>query len=180
MPTNSHLLDLPAELRNTIYRFALVDYQRITLHSTTTMEPPLLSTCHQIRNEASSIYWAENTFVIPIYHCNSDPLIKFSRKIRALYNAYRVMPKVALNALPSPNWSNFLVWLKRIHARKVCGSFPAPVVVEPGKGGGAVEQQMLHAMAEMVKGLRSVEWETCERFVELQHGALVGANAAWK
>ena len=59
----SRLLTLPAELRNTIYRFVLINEdfvpvsQEVISHLT-----PLLQTCQQTKAEASGIFYAENTF----------------------------------------------------------------------------------------------------------------------
>ncbi|KXT12092.1 hypothetical protein AC579_1875 [Pseudocercospora musae] len=56
----SPLLKLPAELRNRIYHETLADSnQPNTFHlSKESMEPPLLTTSHQIRTEASGIFYA--------------------------------------------------------------------------------------------------------------------------
>lgn len=58
---------LPAELRNHIYDLALVDAGRIEVNrnlSTHWNPPPLLQACRQLRNEASPVYYGNNTFTI--------------------------------------------------------------------------------------------------------------------
>jgi len=61
----SPLLALCAELRNTIWRFTLVDSEAVSVtNNTTPMEPGLLAVCRQIRNECRTIYYAENTFKV--------------------------------------------------------------------------------------------------------------------
>lgn len=63
---NSPLLSkIPAELRIEIYRLALVSKDSITVNrSQIRGQRSLLQTCHQIREEASKIYYSENAFTI--------------------------------------------------------------------------------------------------------------------
>ena len=58
-----HLFELSPELRNTIYRLALVSNNTIEVGAADAppMDPPLLMTCRQIRREARGIYYQENT-----------------------------------------------------------------------------------------------------------------------
>lgn len=79
-PTNkmskSHLLALPAELRNKIYEHALIDPQCVRRHFTHLADPmakscpgpALLQTCRQIRAEATELYYSNNTFIIKAWH----------------------------------------------------------------------------------------------------------------
>lgn len=61
--TTCRLLELPAELRNRIYRDVLVsDHVGIEAH--TFSQPAMLKTCCQIRSEATSIYYIESTFYV--------------------------------------------------------------------------------------------------------------------
>ncbi|KAF2173897.1 hypothetical protein M409DRAFT_48809 [Zasmidium cellare ATCC 36951] len=57
--------NLPAELRNEIYRLALVkpNYLRTVVCGSTYKTPALLQVCRQIRNEAAGVYYGENKFV---------------------------------------------------------------------------------------------------------------------
>ncbi|KAI7362801.1 hypothetical protein KC336_g21649, partial [Hortaea werneckii] len=55
-------LQLPGELRNQIYRYALVSDKAIEITPTGPGEPPLLSTCVTIRRETKGIYYPENNF----------------------------------------------------------------------------------------------------------------------
>ncbi|CZT21871.1 uncharacterized protein RCC_07737 [Ramularia collo-cygni] len=54
----SLLSSLPAEIRNSIYAYALFEPNGVYINS----EPALLATCKQIRGEASLMYWAVNQF----------------------------------------------------------------------------------------------------------------------
>jgi len=60
----SRLCSLPPELRNRIYRYALVTDDRINVqrHVNVPSPPGLLQTSRQIRNETHAIYSIENSF----------------------------------------------------------------------------------------------------------------------
>jgi hypothetical protein len=69
-------LKLPGELRNTIYRLVLITGQPVNLNqflynnnsATFKSEYGLLQVCSEIRAEASSIFWAENTFTFNTFN----------------------------------------------------------------------------------------------------------------
>lgn len=56
------LLDLPSELRNMIYGFAMIS-DPVTPINRDLKPPPLTQVSRQIRNEALLIYWQKNQFV---------------------------------------------------------------------------------------------------------------------
>ena len=61
----SRLLSLPPEIRNTIYRYALVQ-REISIRApafATAEQPAVLQVNHQIRTEAIDIYYYENEFL---------------------------------------------------------------------------------------------------------------------
>lgn len=57
------LLELPPELRNHIYEFVLVSPDEALIMKNSS-SPALLRTCRQIREEASSLYYGQNIFLI--------------------------------------------------------------------------------------------------------------------
>ncbi|KAK3679742.1 hypothetical protein LTR78_000118, partial [Recurvomyces mirabilis] len=65
-PQKSRLLTLPAELRNTIYEHVLCSKGHILVRDGRSghhhRPKCLLHTCQQIREEASPIYYTQNTF----------------------------------------------------------------------------------------------------------------------
>lgn len=65
------LLDLPAELRNQIYHYVVVDPERISidlsnLDGPNTKQPALTKVCRQVRAEAITIYYLDNKFNLTI------------------------------------------------------------------------------------------------------------------
>lgn len=67
MDQHSPLLNLPAELRNHIFKLAVVKDHPIEIYSWVAhRKAALLATCKQIRSEALAIYYGENTFIFPL------------------------------------------------------------------------------------------------------------------
>lgn len=68
------LLELPAEIRNSIYHYALAPTGSVALTSTKTkrfaitptLAPALLATCNQIHSEAANILYSDNTVCITV------------------------------------------------------------------------------------------------------------------
>jgi len=54
--SKSTLLELPPEIRNSIYRYTLVDDSIIDISTYGSQEPGILSTCQQTRTEAIGIF----------------------------------------------------------------------------------------------------------------------------
>jgi hypothetical protein len=101
-------LDLPPELRNTIYRFSLVGTEDIIINDCNKPQSPsLLPTCRQIRQEAMEIYYQESEFHIMMVNYVSTTLQKWckSSKQRASCNLY-------FHIFQSHNWSNLMEWVK--------------------------------------------------------------------
>ena len=73
----SRLLDLPGELRNRIYRYAVVDevvkwkdgfwQHGSSCDPSSPCPPPLARTCLQLEKEVSPIFYAESIFVVDYY-----------------------------------------------------------------------------------------------------------------
>jgi hypothetical protein len=74
---SSPLLELPPELRNQIYRYVLVSKSTVHVGLGAFVESPLLMTFKQIRHEATSIFYKENTIEILIDNYDITKSIKW-------------------------------------------------------------------------------------------------------
>ena len=73
MQKTSPLLELAAELRNNIYRLVLTSEIPVAIKKSDLRgRTALLQTCRQIRNEASSVFYSENEFRIPLDNENVE------------------------------------------------------------------------------------------------------------
>lgn len=78
----SRLLELPGELRNRILRYIVTQSEPITLRhreATFTIDVKILTTCKQLRDEASSLLYHENLFEIEIDSLGSITSLHFSK-----------------------------------------------------------------------------------------------------
>lgn len=79
-------LRLPAELRNRIYDYALIERkQPIVVRVATTRPPALLSTCKTIRNEAIKIWATRNFFMFKTINHNASFFAKWQKHFLKYY-----------------------------------------------------------------------------------------------
>ncbi|KAK5694957.1 hypothetical protein LTR17_024748 [Elasticomyces elasticus] len=113
--SGSRLLDIAPELRNHIYRMAIIHNQPIVVSTQGYNIPPLLSVCKQIRHEAESIFYYENAFETELSDYNIDLHRKFMEHLKDLG-----LQKKKINASPKsiswmPHWPNMIHWLALYH-----------------------------------------------------------------
>ncbi|KAK5740376.1 hypothetical protein LTR17_004639 [Elasticomyces elasticus] len=135
-------LDLPPELRNRCYRYALLWPDIIVLAGDARMEPGLLRASRQLREEGASIYYSENRFLFTIRDMAGAEMmpfrhlqLKFSKVARGVFR-YTVAPGV--------NWANLLAWLKAHHAHRRRASEACTIVV-PSLGRRAKSRASHHS-----------------------------------
>ncbi|KAI7233939.1 hypothetical protein KC330_g5070 [Hortaea werneckii] len=110
--TQAHLLTVPGELRNVIYRLVLLSDERIKIDKTHRKMPPMLRTCQQIYAEARSIYFGENSFQVTVRHLR--PTVPghhwiFDKETRLdLY----------VKLIGKFDWENLVSWLSWYHRYK--------------------------------------------------------------
>jgi hypothetical protein len=102
-------------MRNEIYRLCLVNDEAEAQVTKALKTPQSLSTCRQIRNEASPIWYYENEFEIWLIDCDM-----------ALYQAYinKVVAPLEVNFDPKwvltvrisgrYNWANLMEWCRSV------------------------------------------------------------------
>lgn len=118
--SSSKLLGLPAELRNRIYRFALIEPKTIELDKSKwpAHQPAVLKTCRQIRHEALGVFYFGNKISTEILAWN--PAVK--DKFNQLMTTYGTKsPQLSHYFKGGPNWANLLGWLKAVHERRIGG-----------------------------------------------------------
>ncbi|KAI7361076.1 hypothetical protein KC354_g8359 [Hortaea werneckii] len=111
--TKAHLLKIPGELRNVIYRLVLLCDERIKINKRHRKMPPLLRTCQQVYAEARSIYFGENSFGVTVRHLR--PIV--SRHHWVVGSDTNLMD-VNLKLIGKFDWENLMSWLRRYHRSK--------------------------------------------------------------
>lgn len=139
----SPLFGLPGELRNRyielyfimqrgltlrrIYRLVLLEQDAIQVVDAGYARPGLLTTCQQIANESTAMYYEENKFDVRAWDYNPHSLYNFVRGINALAErGHSMKPKMRLAIKPSStNWKNVVKWMKHVFDGNIRGGiFP--------------------------------------------------------
>jgi len=100
-PTRKGFLDLPGEIRNHIYRLALVQQEAINGRRTKVPTIAVLRVCKRIRDEASSILYSENTFTFGI-------LVNFTNLQRMGLHCF----PLGIDVWPTKTYHE---WLRKLH-----------------------------------------------------------------
>jgi hypothetical protein len=105
---NACLVGLPYELRIEIYRLVLLKSGKITIDTVIPPEPGLLGVNKQIRQEASKIYYKENTFKGHIFHFDATLYLRW----RSLSRFELCHSRCKWKVRSSHNFENLKAWLK--------------------------------------------------------------------
>ena len=113
-PTDTYcaLLELPAEMRNRIYQYALIDSDCVTLTHENCTQPALLRTCRQTRTEASGIFYSANKFQLEA----CSPLR--TRGLPQVQHWLWTIPgreEFDVKVKCIVEWEPFMCWLQLIH-----------------------------------------------------------------
>ncbi|KAK4504855.1 hypothetical protein PRZ48_002818 [Zasmidium cellare] len=108
------LLKLPGEIRNRIYRFALVESGNLDINPNGPGEPALLRVCRTVRNEGRSIYYTENVFTLKITEFNGAKYMPFMWQFDR-YEPLVTKPNVMFDIRGRANWANLVEWVKADH-----------------------------------------------------------------
>lgn len=111
----SPLLGLPGELRNRIYRAALLE-DHIDVTNASFTEPGLLRTCKLIRHEAGPIFYTENTFEIEVRDYDSAAIVKWTKKEKNVAKEFKVeeMSARVSKGPQTPHWQNLVTAADRL------------------------------------------------------------------
>lgn len=156
------LLDkIPPEIRNSIWRNVLVSSDPIHVTKDQPHQPSLLRTCTQVREEASSIYFNENQFELPMVGFDSTLGLKWCTMAKPYLQ--KSVAKVADlgrdRESGTETWADLKVWLQRAHAGEV------PRYVPDGRytiGCDENAEELFDAMDE----LRDKSWAEAAQVLE--------------
>lgn len=188
---SSPLMKLPAELRITVYEYALrLDNDGIFQVSGINgiPEPALLLTNKAIRREALPVFYSQNSiFLVVDSYSPAMPLFVYKKQLSALAQydckiaVWQVMPR------GPARWRNLLAWLRLAHEQEYVG-IPFTRLESPLGTGGYKdwagdplrEWTVVAGLFQMVALLNSSEWDVVEETLGLMRYALVKFNAEWE
>lgn len=174
------LLSLPGELRNRFYRYAMLDQSPIRVTATGHARSNLLRTCKQIHNEANAIFYYENKFTIDIPDHNSDAVLTWGQKRQSMGLKGRI-PATPFASSAGPNWGNFMVCMRRLHAKAfLCFDMAGPETVIERYKAPKLWTLIAAGIVATVKRLRHLPWMEVEAIVKAQRPVLAAADARWE
>jgi hypothetical protein len=166
-PSPSPLLRLPGELRNAIYRLALVEEEgnRTLIQNTThgILEPGLLLANRQLRHEARPMYYFENSFDLPIANYNPVAIVPFNNITRNLEKHYDDKnlklnkPRLRfVDGRECPDWHHIMTWLEHFHAGRADIMFRGSDTIETDPG--TADKQSVELWFLLAASLRERPW----------------------
>ena len=177
----SPLLELPPELRNKIYRYALVSGSTVYVGLGGFVEPSLLATCKHIRQEASPIFYKENEIEVLVDSYNITNCFRWERKIEAVRNRGELHGKASYSGSVITSstryWENLLAWMEAYHNGSMRQSAvrPSRVALTPTH----LEDMVLGGMFLMVAGMENKPWTYVKKVVQEQRLILAEIHAGW-
>ncbi|KAK3723185.1 hypothetical protein LTR37_001908 [Vermiconidia calcicola] len=109
---SSRLLTLPAEIRNSIYEYALLE-AGVLIVTAGLQQPPLLTACRQTRQETLELWYTRTTFEIVVVDCENTLIKAFANhtgRIRARYLSPSDLPWFNVGCIGAKNWANLVDW----------------------------------------------------------------------
>lgn len=167
-------LELAPELRNRIYRFVLVSPRDIHLEREARVEPALLRTTRQLRDEAASIYYSENLFVMKIHDMAGAEVVPFRHLLLRYRTSVRGNFRVQL--LTGVDWSNLLEWLKTYHGPQSSMKCYRP----SSKGTYNSDGRIVAYAFDVVKRMKDDRWSKVEEVLEAFHMTVAVTRPDWK
>lgn len=174
------LLQLPPELRNIIYREAVLQQTKINIHSTATAppsEPGLLSTCRQIRSECTPIYLQENRFCFVMHNFDTSAMHKWCAK-RFIHKEMRLWTKPLHITNPDEAWSNLLGWIRKTLFGRVIRHSPS-MRVYGGKKKHRLVAGMMMALALKLTEVDGLQWPRIEEILNAAKDMIATAGPWW-
>jgi hypothetical protein len=173
--SSSPLLELPGELRNRIYRLCLVseDAEPIAVISTSFPEPPLLSTCKEIREEASAIFYGESQFRAWLWSYDSSPLMVMFAKVPIFKKLGRMHLPSHLRMRGPPSWHHLEIMLRRRHA------VGAGVLPPPSDSVERPERELIRAMGALVAEMHDLPSARVQSVIQSLRRTLVALDEKW-
>lgn len=138
----------------------------------------LLATSKAIRAETLQIFYLENTFLFVMQDFSPNNYLRFKERFPqfppASSNETMHVPVVIRG---TPNWDNFLEWLRQVHAQEVSGwCSPAQIAKFEDVDGDSL---VIAGMFVTAETLTKVPWETVKELLQKHKPILEVADDRW-
>lgn len=200
---------LPAELRNRVDRFALLEDHHIEVTVNGLEAPGLLSVCKevgafllygidrelavnrfsQVRREAGSIYYSENMFESRLDDYDARATCFLGSKAMSVAREFGIrMPLRMRTANLQPHWNNLLHWLRYYHTGRVTASYNQESVDmlsedrdshTPAQAAMLTSAAIFKAMFRTLGALKGREWQQVKPVMGEFRDALGAVDTRW-
>lgn len=192
------LLGLPREIRNMIYRRALVSGREIVVDATVDSALPepgrkllnrksldyqanrkvsiVLSACKQVRTETMLIYYLENYFIFMLVAYDPAPLLKWHEKELALIPG-RHFDMIYYPG--APNWTNLLRRLELYHSMELAVKYYWPQHLLC-RCAFCYTDTIILALFDTVERLGDSPWARVKSVLETYQKTLVILDSRWR
>ena len=168
------LLSIPGEIRNMIYRMALLSNGRVNISKYPLPEPALLRTCRQLRQETIAIFYLENRFSVECPDWNYWNFRGLVERLRRLKSSNDISTsRIACR----PNGSlvhkpNLLEFLRATYEGLVSG-----LVYDNQK---KVTTTAITGAFDIARTMRGQDWSTVEKVLEVYLQEVAKARVGWQ
>ena len=169
-----NFLMIPGELRNKIYRLALISADRILIAKGQFEEPSLRLACRQIRTEASKIYYLENKWTIDYPSWEYSVAEGFVNHVQIVRGFD--LNKMAIqwrNSGSYKNKANLLALAKGLHEGKEGLRW-----LGAGENRRPLTPATMGAL-EIAKTMRKSPWEEVQRVLEIYLQQVAKQTKSW-
>jgi hypothetical protein len=178
----SPLFRFPAELRLTVYEYALYGDEDGICEVTREHgipEPALLLTCKIIRGEALAVFSTVNVFRTLTESCHPAVIAMMQRKL-AGFGATGVKVdglRVQSGFVGPPSFTNLVLWLKHAHSGgpSVTGISDSAV-----DGTKAPVHKFLEGLFGVAADMRGCPWTAVEKVINDLRGGSIALQEDWK
>lgn len=176
--STSPLLNLPGELRNMIYRYALLDENPIPVTMQGYDRSSLLGTCRRIRRETFNLFYEESSFLVRTVDYNSDNLYAWKTLLRSGIVCPMSLRWGATRSNRTPNWANVVIWARRCHEDRWMHPMRGPQALKAA-GSRDKTKFALGSIFQMVAAMRNQPWPLVERTLVQMRPMLEAIDARW-
>lgn len=176
--STSPLLNLPGELRNIIYRYALLDDNPVPVTTQGYNRSSLLGTCRRIRRETFTLFYEESIFLVRTVDYNRDNLYAWKTLLRSGIVCPTSLKWMTMCSNRTPDWANVLTWARRRHEDRWMHPMRSPEALKAA-GNRDKTKFALGAMFQMVAAMRDQPWPLVERTLVQMRPMLEAIDARW-
>ncbi|KAK3068012.1 hypothetical protein LTR53_014754 [Teratosphaeriaceae sp. CCFEE 6253] len=183
----SRLMELPAELRNDIWRLVVAEKPVLTAIRPHVRVPGLLRSSRQCRTEALGMWLYGTPFRIKVYNTDEafvyqaitpvlDAIQKHALHTGATSIGHNAGYPMTTTYRGQESWSNLVRSLKAYHNRPGQGRKNLHWCATPS---GPPRLKVIQAAYHMVTMMRKERWRKVDRALAMWHVAVAAGDAAW-